>query len=200
MNKCITFNAYWSDDSSLVEELKYLRAAFAQIYQRHAPRWQGKSYATRAEYPAVADDWDSQGFTEGNNSRTAVFTCDWILTVLTATRSSRQYTISKRQLAQLMRQYATIHQIAMWDHTRPTFMAGYEQLVVRPSAMRAGKAKISKRKKKENYEAAIAALKWAKTKYPIATADNKISRLKVKAAEHLGVHVSTVHRWLRGSK
>ncbi len=79
----------------------------------------------------------------------------------------------------------------------PLVKTGKRATIVRPQAMRDGKAKAAEIKRRQNYKNADAALQWAREHFPTATADNKISFLKKKAAEHLGINVGTLNRRLR---
>ena len=81
----------------------------------------------RVKYPVVDDN--SPDWSDGNNARTAVWACDWMLPILRAKKSQNGHTISERELAQLMRQFALVHEMAL--HLLPTFKIGFNQRVVR---------------------------------------------------------------------
>lgn len=181
-------------------ELKQLRAASAAVYQSHAPNWRGESYATRTEYPAVTDDFNSPGWTDGNNARTVVWACDWMLALLKATRSKSGHVISEQDLENLLRWYALLAEIQLLTNVKPLFMAGLRQLSIRPAMMRAAKAEGLASKRRENHQRAFAAKEDAKRKFPIATEQGKESFLEGKAAEQLGVSRRTFGRWLGKSK
>jgi hypothetical protein len=75
---------------------------------------------------------------------------------------------------------------------------GHEAIVGRPKKMRDAKAILKEVKRQENHERAIAALAWARQKFPTAAADSSIDFLKNKAAEHAGISRRQFNRWLGG--
>jgi hypothetical protein len=77
---------------------------------------------------------------------------------------------------------------------------GRRQLIDRPAKMRDVKANSARKARIKNRQKGEAALKWAKDKFPTAAADEKTSFLKIKAADHLKIHPSTLNRWLNYRK
>ena len=186
---------------SLKTELTKLRAALAAIYQSHAPTWHGASYATRREYPVVIDDLNSSGWTEGNNARTGVWACDWMLWLLQTARTRGGYMVTKKQLTDFALLYAIVDEMRTFSipHVRRALNSSVERTRDRPAKMRAARAELLAIEKQANHQAALAAWEELKRRYPTQAA-NRNSGLAKKAAEQLDVSVSMFYRRLRKPK
>ncbi|MCC7086332.1 MAG: hypothetical protein IT427_15120 [Pirellulales bacterium] len=93
-----------------------------------------------------------------------------------------------------------IEQVANQATYAPIVLVGRRVIVDRPKAMQKGRAKANKQKSCEKRKEAEQAIERAKHMFPTAAADNKISFLKSKAAESLGINLGTLNRRLRKEK
>jgi hypothetical protein len=70
----------------------------------------------------------------------------------------------------------------------------------RTKEMRETKAERAIEKRAEKKQRAIEGLQWAYDHFPTEAADNRVSFLSFKAADHLKINISTLYRWLAPEK
>lgn len=100
------------------------------------------------------------------------------------------------QLIHMLVQLGELYERAQVRLVEPLALSGRAR-VEHAEQMREARAEALKVQHREHSEAAQQAMAWAKDKYPTAAYDNKITFLKAKAADKLGVSVDTLDRWLK---
>jgi hypothetical protein len=75
---------------------------------------------------------------------------------------------------------------------------GWRATAERPMAMRVARSQKAAERRIENQQLAKKALEWARQNFPTAAADDNISFLKSKAAEHVKISRRHFDRWLKG--